>query len=94
MKKLTLSPIQVSQLRAFLRTFGENEPIPLYPNSRLESFSLAWDVFLQCGLTPAVFRKSLNTLAERGLGEFEAGSGSVFKLNEKGRSWLDGGFNE
>ena len=86
MKKTdTLSPLQSNQIRAFLKTFGEMELVPIFPDSK-------WNVFMACGLTQSVFRKCLNTLAEGGLGEFEAGAGTVnFRLTEEGRGWLEGG---
>ncbi len=86
MKKLTtLSPLASSQLCAFLKTFGESQPVPICPDSK-------WNVFMQCGLTPSVFRKSLNTLVEGGYGIFESHSGGVnFLLTKTGKEWLEGG---
>jgi predicted transcriptional regulator len=84
-KATTLSPLQSSQMRAFLKSFEENEPVPISPDSK-------WNIFLACGLTQSVFRKSLNTLAVAGHGWFEAGSGTVnFFLTAKGKKWLKGG---
>jgi hypothetical protein len=84
MQKPELTPLQSSQLRAFLRTFGESEPVPIFPDSK-------WNVFMACGLTQSVFRKCLNTLAESGYGTFASHTGSVsFSLTEEGKKWLAG----
>lgn len=81
----TLSPLVSNQLRAYLLTFKPGEPVSISPDSK-------WNVFMQCGLTPSVFRKSLNTLAEAGHGTFTSHAGSVtFSLTPKGKKWLEGG---
>jgi len=81
----TLSPLQSNQIKAYLLTFKPGEPVPLCPDGN-------WHNFTTCALTPAAFRKSLNTLAEGGYGTFSSHPGNVnFRLNEKGRQWLEGG---
>ena len=83
MKKLAdLSPIEKSQISAFLKSFDADESISVYPMS-------TWNILVDCGLTQIIFRKCLNKLAEFELGKFESGVGSItFSLTSKGKKWL------
>lgn len=81
-KPTTLSPIESSQICAYLKTFEENEPVSIYPAS-------TWDILLQCGLTQIIFRKCLNNLVKLGYGKFESRTGSVyFSLTRTGKKWI------
>lgn len=84
-KSTTLSPIESSQICAYLKSFDADEPICVYPMS-------TWNILVDCGLTQSIFKKCLNRLAELELGTFEVGVGNVsFRLTRKGKIWLKGG---
>lgn len=81
-KPTILSPLESSQICAYLKTFKENEPVSIYPAS-------TWDTFVQCGLTQIIFRKYLNELVKLGYGKFESRTGSVyFSLTKTGKKWI------
>lgn len=82
-KATTLSPLVSNQLRAYLLTFKPDEAVPIFPDSK-------WNIFLACGLTQSVFRKSLNMLVVAGHGIFESYAGGVtFSLTPKGKKWVN-----
>ncbi len=82
-KHSKLTVVEQAQIVSFLKIFDKDESIPIFPSEN-------WSNFEDCGLTPAVYKKILNKIAEIGYIRFENLAGfASFKLTKVGQEWLE-----